>query len=185
MPAIWYKVRMSHRQSVMRSASIGAYFLSAFTVLYWFAGHGSLRSTFILSLACTIWDLFACVVGTWLAQNMMKLRTAAPLLAGAIACVGLASMTFWIYRGYGHFLFEGTWGTLAVFSLRALALPLHLSLLQFWDSSLCYTGFFGCGRAGSFRLQFPDSRQTGSYAPKDPLWGTPLRRSCVTRAGLS
>ena len=115
MPAIWYKVRMSHRQSVMRSASIGAYFLSAFTVLYWFAGHGSLRSTFILSLACTIWDLFACVVGTWLAQNMMKLRTAAPLLAGAIACVGLASMTFWIYRGYGHFLFEGTWGDVSCF----------------------------------------------------------------------
>jgi hypothetical protein len=106
---------MSHRQSLMRSASIGAYFLLAFTVLYWFAGHGSLRSTFILTLTCTVWDLFACALGTWFAQNLMKLEAAAPLLGGAITCAGLASMPFWIYRGYGHFLFEGTWGDVRCF----------------------------------------------------------------------
>ena len=90
-------------------------FLSAFAVLYGFAGRGFLRSTFSLRLACTIWDLFACVVGTWVAQTLMKLRTAAPLLGGAIAGAGLASMTFWIYRGYGRFLFEGTWADVSCF----------------------------------------------------------------------
>ena len=87
----------------------------AFTVLYWFAGHGFLRSTLTLSLACTVWDFFACVIGEWVGQNLMKLRTVAPLLGGAIAGAGLASMTFWIYRGYGHFLFEGTWGDVSCF----------------------------------------------------------------------
>ena len=62
-----------------------------------------------------IWDLFACVVGTWLARDIMKLRTAAPLLGGAITGAGVASMTFWIYRGYGHFLFEGTWADVSCF----------------------------------------------------------------------
>ena len=38
----------------------------------------------------------------------MNLRTGAPLLAGAVTGAGLASIPFWIYRGYGHFLFEGT-----------------------------------------------------------------------------
>lgn len=99
----------------MRSTSIGAYFLLAFTVLYWFAGHGCLRSTFTLSLACTIWDLVACIAGVWVAQRLMRLRTAAPLLAGAISGVGLASMTFWIFRGYGHFRFEGTWANVSCF----------------------------------------------------------------------
>ena len=45
----------------------------------------------------------------------MKLRTAAPLLAGAIAGAGLASIPCWIYRGYGHFLFEGTWADINCF----------------------------------------------------------------------
>jgi hypothetical protein len=74
-----------------------------------------LRSTFRLSLACTVWDLFACSVGSWAAQKLMKLRTAAPLLAGAITCAGLASIPFWIYRGYGHFLYEGTWVDISCF----------------------------------------------------------------------
>jgi hypothetical protein len=99
----------------MRSGSIVAYFLSAFAVLYWFVGQDSVRSTIVLSLACTIWDLFACVAGLWLAQSVMKLRSAAPLLGGAITGAGLASITFWLYRGYGHFLFEGTWADVSCF----------------------------------------------------------------------
>lgn len=106
---------MSHRLSPMRSASIGAYFVPAFAFLYWFAGRDSLRSTFSLSFASTIWDLFSCVVGTWLGQNLMKLRTAAPLLAASITGTGLASMSFWIYKGYGHFLFEGTFADVSCF----------------------------------------------------------------------
>lgn len=106
---------MSHRQLLVRSAALGAYVFLAFAVLYWFAGHGHLRSTFVLSLACTILNLFGCIVGTWVGHGLVKLRTAAPLLAGSIAGAVLASMTFWIYRGYGHFLFEGTWADVSCF----------------------------------------------------------------------
>lgn len=102
------------RQKIILSASIAAHFGLSFALLYWFAGdssfcaRSSLRSTFTLSLACTIWDLLACTIGSLIAQRIMKLRTAAPLLAAATSGAGLASMPFWIYRGYGHFLFEGT-----------------------------------------------------------------------------
>ena len=106
---------MSHRQLLVRSAALGAYVFLAFVVLYWFAGHGHLRSTFVLSLACTILNLFACIAGTLVGHSLVKLRTAAPLLAGAISGAVLASMTFWIYRGYGHFLFEGTWADISCF----------------------------------------------------------------------
>ena len=113
---IWYKARMSRRQQLYRYGSVGAYFAVAYAFLYWYAGSsyfcarsGPLGSTFRLAVGSTIWDLFACTVGSWLAHKAMKLRTAAPLLTGAFMAAGLASVPFWIYSGYGHFLFEGTW----------------------------------------------------------------------------
>lgn len=121
---------MSHRQSLFQSTSTVAYFVVTFGVLHWFAGNDcALRSTFGLSVACTIWDLFACVVGIWVAQKVMKLRTAGPLLAGAITGAGLASMPFWIYRSYGNFLFAGTWADISRFFYegRALAFPFVLA----------------------------------------------------------
>jgi len=38
---------------------------------------------------------------------------------------GAGSMPFWIYRGYGHFLFEGTWTDISCFFTEAngLAFP--------------------------------------------------------------
>jgi hypothetical protein len=50
-----------------------------------------------------------------MAQKLLKLRTAAPLLAGALTGAGLASVPFWIYRGYGRFFFEGTWSDISCF----------------------------------------------------------------------
>lgn len=112
---------MPRRQSLIHSASIGAYFILSFAVLNWFADGGCLSSTFKLSLGCTVLDLFACVVGSWIARKLMKLRTAAPLLAGAITGAGMASIPFWIFRGYGHFIFEGTWADIScVFAKGAL-----------------------------------------------------------------
>jgi hypothetical protein len=105
---------MFERQRIIRLASIGAYFIVSFAVLYWFAGESyfcgrrGFLSTFRLSLACTMWDLFACTAGLFVAQKIMNLRTAAPLLAAAISGTGLASIPFWLFRGYGHYLFEGT-----------------------------------------------------------------------------
>jgi hypothetical protein len=55
-----------------------------------------------------MWDLFACTAGLFVAQKIINLRTAAPLLAAAISGTGLASIPFWLSRGYGHYLFEGT-----------------------------------------------------------------------------
>lgn len=119
---IWYKARMWKRPQLFRCALVGAYFAVAFGVLYWYAGDGyfcartgPMRSTLRLAVACTLWDLAACSAGSWLALKIMKLRTAAPLLAGALMAGGLVSAPFWIYRGYGHFLFEGTWADVSCF----------------------------------------------------------------------
>lgn len=111
---IWYKARMSRRQLVIRSVSVAAYFVLSAAALYWFAGDSyfcaknPLLSTLRLSLACSILDLFACAAGSWVAQKVMDLRTAAPLIAGAITGTALASMPFWLFRGYGHWFLQGT-----------------------------------------------------------------------------
>ena len=130
LAVICYKVPMLRRQPLIGSASICMYFVLSFVVLYWFddgslCARSPLRSTLGISLVCTVWDLFACEIGSWVAQKLMKLRTAAPLLAGAITGTGLASIPFWIYRGYGHFLFEGTWADISCFFAegRSLAFP--------------------------------------------------------------
>ena len=105
---------MSERQRIFRLASIGAYSIATFAVLLWFGGESSscgrrgLLSTFSLTVACTIWDLFACAAGLFVAQKVLNLRPAAPLLAAAISGSGVASMPFWLFRGYGHYIFEGT-----------------------------------------------------------------------------
>ena len=113
---------MHRRKLLIRSASIGAYFVLSFVMLNWFGGHGCLSSALKLSLGCTGWDLFAFAVGSWIAQRLMKLRTAAPLLAAAITGGGLASVPFWIYRGYGHFFFEGTWADISCFFSEGAAI---------------------------------------------------------------
>src|SRR5579859_575698 len=104
---------MSQKKPVIRSISIGAYLVLAFAVLFWLAGNSyfcarSPLSTFRLSLACCVWDLFACAAGSWVAQKVTHLRTVAPLIACLITGTGLASIPFWLYRGYGHWLLEGT-----------------------------------------------------------------------------
>ena len=121
LPAICYKLRMFRRHPLISTASIGAYFVISFAVLYWFAGdshfcaRSPLLSTFRLSLVCTVWDLFACSVGSQGAQHLMNSRKAAPVLAGTITGAGLASIPFWIYSGYGHFVLEGTWVDISCF----------------------------------------------------------------------
>lgn len=52
----------------------------------------------------------------------MNLRIAAPLLAGAITSTGMAAATFWIYRGYGHFLLEGTSADISCFFIEGYGL---------------------------------------------------------------
>lgn len=105
---------MFKRLRIIRLGSIGAYFIVSFAVLYWFGGKSyfcgrrGFLSTFRLSLACTMWDLFACTAGLFVSQRILNLRTAAPLSAAVISGTGLASIPFWLFRGYGHYLFEGT-----------------------------------------------------------------------------
>ena len=117
---------MFRRHQLFRYALLAVYFAVAYVVLYWYAGSGYFcartgppGSTFRLAVGCTVWDLFACSAGSWLAHEVMKLRTAAPLLTSAITAAGLASMPFWIYRGYGHFFFEGTWMDVSCFFTEA------------------------------------------------------------------
>ena len=69
-----------------------------------------------LALACTTWDVFASLCGTLAFVIQGKSARWIPVIvATVIVGVGLASMPFWINRGYGRFLFENTWADVSCF----------------------------------------------------------------------
>lgn len=113
---------MSARQRLLRLALVGLYLVAASAFLYWYSAgdsfcsrQGHLATTIRLALACTVWDILACALGSAIARKAMKLPKASPLLTGTIAVIGVASVPFWIYRGYGVFLFEGSWADVSCF----------------------------------------------------------------------
>ncbi|MGH9495068.1 MAG: hypothetical protein ACRD3B_08735 [Candidatus Sulfotelmatobacter sp.] len=62
-----------------------------------------------VALAFTLWDVLAGACGMFALRRLnIASRWLATLLTAIIAAVGFGSISFWIYRGYGHFLFEGT-----------------------------------------------------------------------------
>jgi heme/copper-type cytochrome/quinol oxidase subunit 3 len=71
-----------------------------------------------LALACTLWELFASACGA-LAVTATKRyahwRGIAPLVSTLVAGLGFASIPFWLYRGFGRFLFENTWADVSCF----------------------------------------------------------------------
>lgn len=66
-----------------------------------------------LALACTIWDALAGASSVHLFGKQS--RWLQILVSAAISGIGFVSMPFWIYRGYGHFLFENTWADVSCF----------------------------------------------------------------------
>jgi hypothetical protein len=100
-----------------------AYFVVACVILYFYAdpyfcslsrtGQSRLLVSGKLALACSLWDYAA----GWTAGTIFHHvgRTIPALFAGIISAVGFASIPFWIYRGYGVFLFENTWADVSCF----------------------------------------------------------------------
>jgi len=98
-----------------RLLSSVAYFAVASAILYFYAdpyfcspsriGQSRFLVSAKLSLACTVWNL----VAGWFSWTAFRQGRWLPALASAlIAGAGFASVPFWIYRGYGVFLFENT-----------------------------------------------------------------------------
>lgn len=101
-----------------------AYFVIACLILYSLllrrrlfsssrTGQSRLLVSWKLALACSPWDFAA----GWTAATILVVWGAPWLryFAGIIAAVGFASIPFWIYRGYGVFLFENTWADVNCF----------------------------------------------------------------------
>jgi len=61
-----------------------------------------------LALACTAWDFRSGIGGAWSAR-VMSAPKLAPFLRAVIAALGVGSIPFWLFRGYGVWLFQGTW----------------------------------------------------------------------------
>jgi len=104
------------------------YFIACFGILFFYTSGSSFCSrpngpsramaTLRLAFACTAWDAFASVCGVLSAAAIKKSTgrsTISRLVSTLIAGLGFASIPFWIYQGYGTFLFEGTWADVSCF----------------------------------------------------------------------
>jgi hypothetical protein len=138
------------RAAAARLLSSAAFFLVAYGILFAYADNyfcsasrGQARPIVSakLALACTLWDGFACALGLFasrLADRRCSLRIfASTIVSGA----GFASIPFWIYQGYGHFLFENTWadvscifteGSGMMFPLIVTPLLAETTLIREW-----------------------------------------------------
>lgn len=107
----------------IRPLSTLAYFVIACLILYFYAdpyfcsssrtGQSRLLVSCKLSIACSLWDFAAGWIAASILRDMGRILPA--LFAGIITAVGFASIPFWIYRGYGEFVFENTWADVSCF----------------------------------------------------------------------
>jgi hypothetical protein len=128
------------------------YFAVAYAILYSYADNyfcsparGQPRAVVAakLALACTVWDALAGAISVFLNQQPRWLRACVSAL---IAGLGFASIPFWIYRGYGHFMFEHTWADVScvfaegygmVFPLTAAPVLAVVSVTREWLTLKC------------------------------------------------
>jgi hypothetical protein len=115
MRGICYKAAMLAIPFWSRLVRSVLFFASSDLILLWFTagdvfcGHGRIAVATELALAFAVLDLCASS-GTAVAVNLSGVNPkAAPLLSALITGVGIASVPFWIYRGYGIFRLQGTW----------------------------------------------------------------------------
>lgn len=92
--------------------SIGTYTPCAYLILWWYTmGDIFCRSHFAitarLTFAFTVWYLIIKALGELL-KNIGLPRVPLAALKAAVVAVGIASIPFWLYRGYGYFLLENT-----------------------------------------------------------------------------
>jgi hypothetical protein len=106
---------MTLRDLQRRLVSSVAYLVVASVILYSYAdpyfcaasriGQSRFLVSIKLALACTVWDF----VAGWSSGAVFRQRRGLRAFVSAlIAGAGFASIPFWIYRGYGVFMFENT-----------------------------------------------------------------------------
>ena len=114
---------MSLKENRVRLLSSCLYLAFAYGLLFWYTGGdffcerpgmgpGHAIATARLAVACTAWDLVASVCGLLVIAitNKRTSRSTIRIFATIlVAGIGFCSIPFWIYRGYGTFLFENTW----------------------------------------------------------------------------
>lgn len=116
------QIRISEKRA--RFAVTVAYFVVCFGGLFYYA-HGSyfcsrqgrtqhFIQTLRLAVGCTAWSLLVGVCGQVLGRRP-RWRRLGPPVSALLAYLGFASITLWIYRGFGQFLFEGTWADVSCF----------------------------------------------------------------------
>jgi len=114
---------MSLKENRVRLLSSCLYLAFTYGLLFWYTsgdffcerpgiGPGHAIASARLAVACTAWDLVASICGLLVIAITNKrtprstIRIFATIL---VAGTGFCSIPFWIYRGYGTFLFENTW----------------------------------------------------------------------------
>ncbi len=133
----------------IRLGLVGLYFTICYGILFWYTygspfcsrpgSSGHAVSTAWLALACTALNVVVVVCGTWFASAKKGRwrRAFAPLLSATITGAAFGSMPFWMYEGFGSFL----WPDVSCFFTEgyAMAFPLVIapplaiaSLLHCW-----------------------------------------------------
>jgi hypothetical protein len=102
------------------------YFAIAYTVLAVFSynsyfcssirsGHNHALTTARLAFACTAWALVICSLVSLAVSNKLIKPGLGLFFCTVLSGTGFVSIPFWIYRGYGSFLFENTWADVSCF----------------------------------------------------------------------
>lgn len=101
------------------------YFIVAYGVLFWYSyddyfclNPNSAPQPIItarLALACTLWDTLVGFGIAFTVNAIGEFGRIVPFWATIVTGIGFASIPFWIYRGYGQFLFEHTWADVRCF----------------------------------------------------------------------
>src|ERR1700681_1922190 len=110
---------MSPKPSTVWVLSAVCFFLISFGILFFYtkddffcsepSSPTHIHATMVLALAVTGWNLFAITCGAAIRKLLENGPGVPVLVTTLIAELGFASIPFWIYRGYGVFLFENTW----------------------------------------------------------------------------
>lgn len=79
------------------------------------SGHNHALTTARLAFACTAWALVICGLVTLAVSNKLIKPGLGLFLCTVLSGTGIGSIPFWIYRGYGRFLFEHTWADVSCF----------------------------------------------------------------------
>ena len=115
-------------EPALRGVLFIIYFVIAYVVLFFFfrddpfcARPGARNYLLVacgLALALASYDFaVSLVVATVLngAARILRMRWLGPPVIALVVGLGVGYLPFWIYKGYGHFRFEGTWADASCF----------------------------------------------------------------------